>query len=473
MDTLLAGVDEPGFGRFLLPLLLGSLPNALDMARTRPRHAYQVFSVGSQRLSALNGVAGDDPFHDDVGYAAIIGRNQILMLGLQPFVTFQAVLQDVDTGLIPPYWPWLGVLNQGPNATDSIVPEWSAQLGVPAFNEFVPINHTGMGASPGINDVARNWLNRSIPRGAAHRAGFVRNPPVSERNAYDGSTVGGGGVSSGAGLKDNAIVKVELGPQEAVARFEYPGMFGTKPNEVGLRRIELTGMIRVGRIGAENFRIRSIHGADSDLHDMGALPAADLHVPAGDVAGSGADDYVTFRMSSGRIGRRFSNRVIGPTGESAVVNPNSDALMVYRMAEIPGGQSPPARASVPNFVLPPPTKGGAGNLTVSVDGAVEARGVGGAAVQTAEVRLYHNNAIFFDKLLEVLGPPPAALGAKVAVPHPAGAFNGLLVPYDANATLSIVGGGVQGGAGSSGVNPAAVYQYLLDHDKSSTDIAVP
>jgi hypothetical protein len=202
---------------------------------------------------------------------------------------------------------------------------------------------------------------------------------------------------------------------------------------------------------------------------MGALAAAQLHVPASDLFAAAADDYVTFHISSGRLGRRYSNRLIGPTGHS---DEDNNALVVYQTAEIPGGQSPPARASVPAFSLPAPTKGGQGNLEVSVAGAVEAKGVGGAQPQKAEVALYHDNLIS-DTLLEVLGHPPAAAGAKVPVPHPALVFDGLLLPYSETATLTVVEGQVSGAAGSSGANPANVYQKLEDHSVSSTSVAVP
>lgn len=49
-----------------------------------------------------------------------------------------------------------------------------------------------------------------------------------------------------------------------------------------------------------------------------------------------------------------------------------DHLVSYEMDAIPGdGQSPPAECTIPGYVLPAPTKGAAGNLTISMCGTSE------------------------------------------------------------------------------------------------------
>jgi hypothetical protein len=103
-----------------------------------------------------------------------------------------------------------------------VVPVWSARLGVDSHNARIEVNHISMGANAEINATVRAWLNGAdpknpnsplaVPLGLAQRAAFKNTPPVSERNAYVSSTVQGG-LSKGAGLNRNAIIKIELVPR--------------------------------------------------------------------------------------------------------------------------------------------------------------------------------------------------------------------------------------------------------------------
>src|SRR5262249_51137613 len=131
----------------------GQLPNALTPARTAPRHAYQVFSINSQRLSQLN----SRPFNDSVAYAAVIGTNPRLdipgNLTINPFQAFQPIARTLQ-----PYCPWISEFNQG-NTTDAIVPTWSASLGVPSHNFFVPVNHISLTTDARVQNQVRAWLN--------------------------------------------------------------------------------------------------------------------------------------------------------------------------------------------------------------------------------------------------------------------------------------------------------------------------
>lgn len=458
MDNLLNTIDAPGYGTALTGLggLQGKLPNSLHPLpnRTAPRHAYQIFSVNSQRLAELNA----NPFHDDIGYAAVVGTDEYLAPLLRPFKALQPNW-DPLTGASKPYFPWIWEFNDG--ATDSIVPTWSAPLGVASHNANINVDHVSVGKNAAVNAQVRTWLNNALPRGAAQRAAFDGNPPVSERNAYVGSSVGAGGISSGAGLTPDAIVKVELS-----AATPFDATYTSDPSDVGIKPAILTGMIQVNRIGTPTFTVVADEITDEDLHELGALAAGSLGIAAGQMTGAGANDFVAYRITSGTIGRKHKNILTGPDGTSGE---DDDHLVGYAMADIPGGQSPPTEAATPDFVLPAPTKGGAGNLLITVNGSVQTTDAGNPT-QTSEVQLWDQDG--------GIDPDDKLVEWNMTVNHPAGVWNGLLIPYSSFTTLYLDGGGnVRGADGTSDENPAQVYQKLIEPgitpNVDSSTITVP
>jgi hypothetical protein len=431
----------------------------LSPARAAPRHAYQVFTVNSQRLADMNAT----PFQDDIGYAAVTGTQETLAPTFRAFKALQPNL-DPFTGASKGYFPWIWQFNVG--GTDAIVPSWSSPLGVASHNANVAVNHISMGNSPGINNNVRTWLNNAIPRGAAHRAGFT-GVPLSERNAYDGSThAGGAGAPSvGGGLNNDAIIKAELSPA-----FPFTATFGTAPAQVGIQPVELTGMIRFGQIGTANFTLIVDEVEDEIMEKLGAVTLAQLNIAPGQLAGAGANDWVAFRVTHGRIGRPQSQSITGPDPGDGDTGTDGDHLIGYEMSELPDGQSPGTLATTPAYVLPPPTKGGPGNLTITFTGAVQTQNAG-TGTQNIEVRILDNDpGINPDETLEI---------RNFAVAHPAGGvWNDLLIPYSSLVVLFLDGGGnVAGINDSSDENPAQIYQLLIEpgftSNPESTTITVP
>ncbi len=445
----------------------GLLPNALPPTRTQPRHAYQEFCVNSGRLAQLNA----RPFHDDVAYAAVIGTSMRLEGLRDPFIAF-APFWSPATRSTYGYFPWIYHFNSDPGATDSIVPRWSAELGVPAFNVYLPITHTEMAHDAALQATVRAWLDgvdprtgalTTLPLGAAQRAAYRNTPPVSDRNAYEGSRVGPDGVSRGGGLRRRAIVKVELSDTDP-----YYATFGSHPSEVGPRRVVLTGMMQVRDIGTKAFVIDSHErGWNNTLHNLGVVSRTDLNLDPADLVGAGPNDWVTYQVEIGRIGRTSFRTLTGPSGTSTWV-PGANHLVSYAMDAIPDGHSPPAEVTIPKYVLPPPRKGGPGNLTLTLEGAVECTNAGSGS-QSVTVHVYSKRPIIDDKL-SVL---------TFAQRHPPGVWNGLLIPYQTTTTLHWnASGRLEGNNDWTRSNPADVYQMLImgsmpQYRPESTTIKVP
>jgi pimeloyl-ACP methyl ester carboxylesterase len=459
-STLIANAEAGAFGpgtRWLsmkgfLDLLESQklLPNALPPTRTAPRHAYQEFCVNSERLATLNA----KPFHPDVAYAAIIGTNIQLKNLRNPYIAF-APFWSPATRSTYGYFPWIYHFNSGPGATDSIVPRWSAELGVASHNVYLPVTHEGMDEDQAVQQTVRAWLNgadpatgalRPMPLGSAQRAAYRNTPPVSDRNAYDGSRVGPDNISRGGGLRRRAIVKVELSDTDP-----FTATFGTGPDEVGPKPVVLTGMIQLKDVGTKRFVIESHErGWNNTLHDLGIVPRADYNLDPADLQGADDDDWVTYRITTGRIGRKKARTLTGPSGTSTYV-PGGNHLVSYAMDSIPDGHSPPTAVTLPTYVLPPPSKGGTGNLTITVTGAVECEN-SATGSQTVTVELYSKRYLSDDKL-EVMG---------FSVAHPPRSWDGLLIPYRVTTTLSFNAKGYLSGNNSwTRSNPADIYQMLI------------
>lgn len=428
----------------------GLLPNKLPPAGNRPRHCYEEFSINSERLARLNA----RPFHNHVGYAAVVGTSQRLKSLRDPFIGF-APFWSPATRSSYSYFPWIYHFHQGPGATDSIVPVWSAELGTPSHNAYLPVTHEGMDLDPAVQSTVRAWLNgadpasgrlQPLPLGAAQRAAYKNTPPVSDRNAYDGSKIGPDNMSTGSGLRRRAIVKAELSPNDP-----YTAIYGTAPDEVGPKKVVLTGMIQLKDVGSQRFVIESHErGYNNTLHDLGIVTRADYNLDPNDLVGAGPDDYVTYEIDIGRIGRTRARTLTGPSGTSTFV-PGGNHLVSYQMDKIPDGRSPATAVTLPNYVLPPPEKGGPNNLTLTLRGAVECENAGTGS-QMVTVQLYAKNRFRDDKLEEV----------TFRQTHPPGVWNGLLIPYKFVTNLTIdASGRLAGNSGWTRNMPASVFQMLI------------
>jgi len=466
MNDLLESLDIEGYGTSTegLEYLKGKLPNALDAERTAPRHAYQIFSVNSECLATLNSV----PFCDEIGYAAVIGTDESLKsyMGVGFGKPFYALMPNWDSwnSYSKSYFPWIWEFNQG--ATDGIVPKWSARLGDERYNSYINVNHISVGNNSEVNNRVREWLNSPLSRGATQRQGFNSGrSPVSERNAYVGSMVGPDGISHGAGLNPNAIVKVELSD---ISPFE--ATYTTNPSDVGIKQVVLTGMIRKNRIGQATFEIVIDSDLyDTTLHNLGSLTESGLGIALDQLLDVGDNDYVAYRITSGKIGRKHNGTLTGPNGEG-FYHDSGKYLVGYEMADLPGGQSPPTIARTPEFKLPAPVLLNSDGITywVTVNGAVETAESG---QQHVHFQLWDEDVgEDDDKLDETIGPD------HFVFPRPDGVWDGLLIPYSTSIGLYLDDDDhVRGQTGSSGEKPAQVYQILIDgyHSTRSAVISVP
>jgi len=277
-----------------------------------------------------------------------------------------------------------------------------------------------------------------------------------------GSTAPAGpGLSTGAGLVRDAIVKVELNPTDTSSYYgtATPSTGGTirwtsDPADVGPKAVALTGMIQNGCLGTADVDIISNEISDNYLDRLGTVATAAMGVPGGAVAPN-QDTWVPFRITMGRLGRS-RDHINGPDGTSAY-DADDDTYVAYEIDvtggyagfEAPDGQSPSTIVIAPEFELPLPTNVG---LVVTATGAVQTRNAA-AANQTNELWLVDDDDYNDDEIDK----------RTITVPHPAGIWDGLLIPYSATTTLTINGSGyVTGNTDHSGENPAQIMQYIIE-----------
>ena len=459
-NPLIANASSEGVGslEFSMSNLLsyldidntGMLPNALTTARVEPRHAYEVFSVNSERLHDLN----SNPLHDDIGYAAISGTKETLYA----VVDFGSLVPNRDTftpGDAKPYFPWIDLFRRDGidiDGTDAIVPKWSSKISAVAADYLeVNKNHIELPNDDDVLNKCREWLNRSIARGVSHRPTWV-HVPVSERNAYVGSTIDAGGRSVGGGLRPTAIVKVELSPGSS-----SPLTISTTAASVGIKGAPLTGMITASSIATEEFKLISDEALDNVL-SIASL--ASLLIDAGDMNGAAGGNYVAFEVKNVKFGRKYSNVATGPNGESD----STDTILIGYELQGEPGQSPPTELILPNYTLDAPVKTG---LSLQLSGAIDVSGAGSGS-QVVETRVYDSD-LGIDTHLET---------KTFELMHPQGAWNGVLIPYSTDVTLGLNAvGHVVGSLGDSGEDQPEVYQYLIRpgtaSNPSSATILVP
>jgi len=406
------------------------------------REFYEVDSVNSSRLAAL----ASDGFSSDVGYAAVVGQESIidhasLYSALEPLGAFGES-----------YFPWIVQFDGGAGQTDGVVPVWSAKLG--EYNFFVQANHIQLVQNADVHTQVLQWLNDpAVPLGSAQRTVYKGTVPASQRSAYQGASgIDSAGHLTGGGLNPNAIIGVS---------FEGSGMlsvtWGTQPADAGIKTPILTGMIQKKDIGHKDF---SIVAYDLDNRSVTVIDnlgyvSEGLNIDPAQMEAAGPDDWLAFHVTSGGVGRRRLQALVGPNGTGPE---GYRASLAYVMPALPNVRSPLTPVYLPKYVLPTPVHNG---LSVTVTGTVESQGTGSQGV---EVNLYAKRT-FFDDLLS---------GALIDVIHPEGAFPGVLLPYSATINLSRdPNGNVAGTLGSSGTPSASVYQYLSEGGISSGTVTVP
>jgi pimeloyl-ACP methyl ester carboxylesterase len=407
--------------------------------------------VGSQRLTQLNA----NPFNSSVGYAAVVGTQSTFTTfpGLSGLTNLYDDVEPMSSNGLN-YFPWLNQFDG--SQTDTIVPTWSASLGVPAYNFQIPAIHTDLPKNAAVQAQVLKWLSDpNVPLGSAQAAAWDDQPPVDDQNAYKGAAVTSTGRVLGGGLNPDAIVGVS---------FDKTGMspvtWDTSVADVGIKTPILTGMIKVADIGSEDFVVGAAysHGDSLPLHDLGKLGQAALNIPAGELLDACPNDWVAFHVTSATIGRRHDPVLTGPSGQSGTGVYGVD----YSMGDLPGGNAPPTQITLPAFTLDTPTSSG---TKVFVTGAVEATG-SGAASQTTEVDLYAKE-------------PPLVADIELAaftfsITHPVGVWDGVLLPYsDGYQLVTDMNGNVYGNQGYSNENHPQVYQYLIESSDVSNGQSQP
>jgi hypothetical protein len=315
-----------------IPRLSESLPNALDIKRLATRHFFQDAAVNSERLDELN----TTPFNPDVAYAAIAGTD-ITLKGLDLYNDF-APWRGLDAS----YFPWMKTFDSGTFATDAVVPKWSALLGVTSHNATVFANHNGLTTERDVFSYVQAWLNGTtlhrgndlkltmgtyvaVPLGLAQRAAWTNEPPLSVRNAYVGSTVQDDGTSKGAGLNRDAIIKLEIIPEDILptygaAMMPLPGNLNNElrpivmtPNNIlgtsGFQPVA-TGMIQAKNISFLKVRLVAPHTQqdwDTILDQVDFAPNGAFSTNAT----AGLNDWVRFRIPFSTVTRLKANGLKG------------------------------------------------------------------------------------------------------------------------------------------------------------------
>ena len=419
----------------------------------------QVMTFGSEVMGQLNDAT---VFNDDVAYGSIVGTDSTLN-----FVVFTInVHYDLDPVVSilseqKSYFPMMPILDGGANASDAVVPAWSASL--PARSTDVALDHLSFHDSTLVHDIVAMWLQDStLPLGAEHRAAFqaqVIDQNTSRENAYHGSTLVGT-ESVGGGLVGEAIVQVKFsGPTLGEA-----GGLPILDSSGGVVTATMTGMVRVDVAGTPQVETVTLVSdgffSDTDL---------DVVTATLDPGTTPAGEFFTFSIDA-RFGRGPSS-IIGPDGNAGGTGVWS---VGYDISAAPDyTQAPWTDIDIPSFSLPSPyvpgetapfQVGPAPGSAFTVDGGVIATAAGiGAGTQSVTSELFEDN-FFSDTLLE---------SRSFNISMPAGAFTDALVPYsEAGFFLFENGSGeIEGSAGSSGETTATVYQYLTQPGASNPSSA--
>ncbi len=414
----------------------------------------QVLSFGSEVLAQLN----DTPFRDTVAYASIVGTDNTL-----DFVVFTINIHyDLDPVVSAlaqqkSYFPWMPILDAGPNDSDAVVPTWSATL--PARSTSVPFDHLSFHDSATVQNTVSIWLQDStLPLGAAHRTAFqaqVIDQNTSRENAYVGSTLVGT-QSVGAGLVEDAIAQVKF----AGPTLTEVGGLPTIDSSGGIVTATMTGMVRVDVAGTPQQETVTLDNDGSFFDSPLDVVTATL-----DPGTTPQGELFTFSIEA-TFGRGQS-AIVGPDGSasgSGVWSPGYDIS-----ASPDYTQAPWTDIDFPSFSLPTPfvpgqtapfQVGPTPGSPFTLEGGVYATAAGiSAGTQSVTSALLEDN-FFSDTLLE---------SRAFNVSMPAGAFTGVLVPYSEPGYFLFENGSgqIEGSAASSGETTATVYQRLTQPGASN------
>jgi len=427
--------------------------------------AFDTLPVNSLALRKLAAGRGDSgPFADDVGYAAIVGTQS------------GGALLDLNHAFIPlydnvgfndtPYFPWLKTY-EGTN--DSVVPEWSAQLGIEDYNFAVNVDHGTLPKSMDAVGKAIQWLNgrsdkggfRQVPRGSEQRSTYRNSPPDWAQNAYH---------EHGNGLNQDAIIKVVLDPANEYRDAWYgtrPPAWSADPDDemLGIRRVRVTGMVEQASAASMIISILNAEATTDTRLDQTTA-----------VVTSGVGHGLVRFSAELKIGRA-QDGVSGPLGYA---NNFSDTYKLYaRVVDRAGNNVPgfsasgayaikasPSTAIVIPAVseLPAPAKDPADGLILTAKGAFEIE-AGGESPNSDIIRLYADDYGFFNTLVHE---------ESVSIPAGLGGWDKLLVGYETTITLSRdTDGTVRGNKASSGSAAPLIFQYLTGSKLSSGNTQVP
>ena len=301
--------------------------------------SYQILAVKGQRLQCL----ATNPFHSDVGYAAVIGTKTTFYTAN----LYSVMEPHKDTCNL---FPWL---SKFVTASDGIVPTWSASLGVSTHNYSLYADHVQLPTLSEVMGVTQRWLNGTngsgyaqVPRGLQQRAAYNSQLPADIFNTYEGSTVGADGLSLDAGLKRDAIVKIEVNPSRTTAFYGTLDTWGLDNTGRGSHVVHLTGMVQLGDVGSTKAIIVS-DGTLGEiiLHDIGKLSATEMNVNMASLDTPTASTWVPFRITKGVIGRGY-NYLVGPSGKKGHEWNNNEACVAYEISFTnnplyPGHERPP------------------------------------------------------------------------------------------------------------------------------------
>src|SRR6185437_14243418 len=147
-----------------------------------------------------------------------------------------------------------------------------------------------------------------------------------------------------------AITTVQMtgGPDASV--------WGTSADQAGIKHPLLTGMMKRGDVGLENFTIVQVAnpngGGNYVLQKLGVVAQADLNIDPSQLVGAGANDWVAFSVALGTVGRRHNQILTGPDGQGPIGSP---ALLSYMMSDLPGLTAGPLVVTLPLYQLPLPS----------------------------------------------------------------------------------------------------------------------
>ena len=434
---------------------------------------FETLPVNSLKLQQLaSGKDGLGPFQNDVGYAAVFGTDTTIDLGL-PFLhnvslnkAFVPLFGNYGTTNDTPYFPWIKT-REGVN--DSVVPDWSAKLGVDSYNFAVDVDHGNLPKNAASFGKAISWLNGNsnsgdfgqVPLGATQRATYRNSPPDWATNAYE---------ANGAGLNRDAIIKVELDPLDTTAWYgTRPPAWSADPNDnmLGIRQVKVTGMVE--KSAATSVRVSILNAEASTDTLLSTMATGQQIVTYG--AGNG---LVPFSVNLD-IGRAKD----GITGLQGHANNFSDIYNLYARVVDSIGNPVPGFSSTnymikatPNSAIEVPEfnqlflleKDPVDGLRITARGAFEIE-AGGSTPTSDILRIYSDDFSPFNTLIH-----------EVVVLTPAGfvGWNKLLVGYKTTFVLTRdANGKVKGNKASSGLTSPWIFQYITGLNLSSQDVQVP